>query len=199
MSLLPEVLLCLRHSLHPEGRYPMIKRIITNLGFAMTSSIGLSQPAPAPVQPELEFAFEIRATVAAPRDFGIMDHGRRRVVDITGGTFEGPEIKGRIVPGGADWQSIQEDGLSRLDTRYALETDDGKLIYVQNAALRHAPPEVMARLNAGEVVDPDLVYFRTVPTFETSAPELKWLERSVFIGVGQRYPEDVRVQFWRVK
>jgi hypothetical protein len=177
----------------------MMKRLGTTLGLALASGLSLAQPAAAPVQPELEFAFEIRATVAQPRDFGVMDHGRRRVVDITGGTFEGPEIKGRIIPGGADWQSIQEDGLSRLDTRYALETDDGKLIYVQNAALRHAPPEVMAQLNAGQTVAPELVYFRTVPTFETSAPELKWLERSVFIGVGQRYPEDVRVQFWRVK
>ncbi len=177
----------------------MTRRLATILFLAAASSFSLGQSAPAPVQPELEFAFEIRATVAQPRDFGVMDHGRRRVVDITGGTFEGPDIKGRIIPGGADWQSIQEDGLSRLDTRYALETDDGKLIYVQNAAIRHAPPEVMAQLNQGQIVDPDLVYFRTVPTFETSAPELKWLERSVFIGVGQRYPEDVRVQFWRVK
>jgi len=177
----------------------MTKDLAIGLLLATTSSFSVAQEAAAPVPPQLEYAFEIRATVAQPLDFGVMDHGRRRVVDITGGTFEGPGIKGRIIPGGADWQSIQEDGLSRLDTRYALETDDGKLIYVQNAALRHAPPEVMALLNAGQIVDPELVYFRTVPTFETSAPELKWLERSVFIGVGQRYPEDVRVQFWRVK
>lgn len=177
----------------------MIKRLALTLVLATASCFSLAQEAAPFMQPELEFAFEIRATVAQPRDFGVMDHGRRRVVDITGGTFEGPDIKGRIIPGGADWQSIQEDGLSRLDTRYSLETDDGKLIYVQNAALRHAPPEVMALLNQGQIVDPELVYFRTVPTFETSAPELKWLERSVFIGVGQRYPEDVRVQFWRVK
>lgn len=177
----------------------MTNHIATTPVLAGASCSGLAQQDASHAQPELEFAFEIRATVAQPRDFGVMDHGRRRVVDITGGTFEGPGIKGRIIPGGADWQSIQEDGLSRLDTRYALETDDGKLIYVQNPALRHAPPEIMAQLNAGQIVAPELVYFRTVPTFETSAPELKWLERSVFIGVGQRYPEDVRVQFWRVK
>lgn len=174
-------------------------RLILALGLAAASQVGHGQPDAPPVQPELEFAFEIRVTVAPPIDFGVMDHGRRRVIEITGGTFEGPNIKGRILPGGADWQSIQEDGFSRLDTRYALETDDGKLIYVQNGALRHASPEVMEQLNAGQIVDPDLVYFRTVPIFETSAPELKWLERSVFIGVGERYPEDVRVQFWRVK
>ena len=177
----------------------MPKRLVTALGFVVASSFGFAQSDSAPAMPELEYAFEIRVSVAQPQDFGVMDHGRRRVVAITGGTFEGPEIKGRIVPGGADWQSIQEDGFSRLDTRYALETDAGQLIYVQNFGLRHAPPEVMAKLNAGETVDPDLVYFRTVPTFETSAPELKWLERSVFIGIGQRYPDDVRIRFWRVK
>ncbi len=176
----------------------MTKQLAIALWFSVACTFTQAQDS-TPAQPELEFAFELRATVGQPQDFGIMDHGRRRVVDITGGTFEGPAIKGRIVPGGADWQSIQDDGFSRLDTRYALETDDGKLIYVQNFALRHAPPEVMEQLNAGQIVDPDLVYFRTMPTFETSAPELKWLERHVFIGVGQRFPEDVRVQFWRVK
>lgn len=171
-------------------------RIVLALCLATAGAFCLAQEA---TPPELEFAFEMRVTVGEPRDFGVMDHGRRRVIEITGGTFEGPDIKGRVIPGGADWQSIQEDGFSRLDTRYALETDDGKLVYVQNFGLRHASPEVMARLNAGETVDPSQVYFRTVPTFETSDPELKWLERSVFIGTGERYPEDVRIQFWRVK
>lgn len=177
----------------------MGKHLVIALWFLTASSFSLGQNDNAPTEPELEFAFEIRATVAEPQDFGVMDHGRRRVIEITGGTFEGPDIKGRIVPGGADWQSIQPDGFSRLDTRYALETDEGQLVYVQNFGLRHAPPEVMEKLNAGETVDPDAVYFRTIPTFETSAAELQWLERSVFIGVGQRFPDDVRIQFWRVR
>ena len=65
--------------------------------------------------------------------------------------------------GGADWQIIGADGFSELDTRYTLETDTGRMIYVQNAGIRHAPPEVMQRLLRGETVDPELVYFRTVP------------------------------------
>ena len=172
-------------------------RIITAFWLIIGSGFSLAQEAGAP--PELEFVFEMRVTVAQPVDFGVMDHGRRRVIEITGGTFEGPDIKGRVMPGGADWQSIQEDGFSRLDTRYALETDAGELIYVQNFGLRHAPPEVMEQLNAGQAVDPALVYFRTIPTFETSSPDLQWLVRSVFIGVGERYPDDVRIRFWRVK
>jgi hypothetical protein len=80
-----------------------------------------------------------------------------------------------------------------------LETDKGQIIYVQNAGIRHAAPEVMKRLLAGESVDPSLVYFRTVPTFETSSPELQWLTRAIFVGSGERYPNDVRIRFWRVE
>jgi hypothetical protein len=123
----------------------------------------------------------------------------RRIVAITGGTFEGPMLKGKVLPGGADWQLIQPDGLSMLDTRYTIQTDDGRIVYVQNKGTRHAAPDVMKRLLAGERVDPALVYFRTVPTFETSSPELQWLVRSVFVGIGERYPDDVRIRFWRVE
>ena len=148
--------------------------------------------------PRLTFAFEVRAQVAPPIEVGELPQGRRRIVQILGGTFEGPGIKGRVLPGGADWQLIQEDGFSALDTRYTLETDTGRVIYVQNAGIRHAAPEVMKRLLAGEPVDSALVYFRTVPTFETSASELQWLTRSIFIGTGERYPSDVRIRFYKV-
>lgn len=165
----------------------------------VATTMAMEAQTPAPAMPKLTFAFEIRATVATPTDLGLVPHGRRRIVNITGGTFEGPGLKGRIVPGGADWQMIQPDGFSELDTRYTLETDKGEIVYVQNRGVRHAPPDVMKRLNAGETVDPALVYFRTVPTFETSSPDLQWLARSVFIGIGQRFPNDVRVQFWKVE
>jgi hypothetical protein len=149
--------------------------------------------------PKLVFAFELRAQVAAPVEIGEVPHGRRRIVEILGGTVEGPNFSAKVVPGGADWQLIQPDGFSELDTRYTLETDGGELVYVQNAGIRHAPPEVMRRLIAGEIVDPKLVYFRTVPKFETSAPNLQWLARSVFVGVGERFPEEVVVRFYRLE
>lgn len=153
----------------------------------------------APPAPSLVFAFELRATVADPVVIGQVPHGLRRIVAITGGTVRGPMMNGIVVPNsGADWQMIQPDGFSELDTRYTLRTDKGELVYVQNAGIRHAPPEVMKRLNAGEVVDPKLVYFRTVPRFETAAPDLKWLTRSVFVGVGERSPNEVIVRFYRL-
>jgi len=136
--------------------------------------------------------------VGQPLDIGMLPGGRRRIVPILGGMFEGPGFKGRVLPGGADWQIVRADGLGELDTRYTLETDDGKLIYVQNAGIRHAAPEVTAKLMAGQPVDPSLVYFRTVPKFETSAPELAWLMRSIFVGTGERYPADVLIRFWKL-
>ena len=156
--------------------------------------------APAPPPPPLVFAFELRVTVADPVVIGQVPHGLRRIVAITGGTMRGPGINGVVVPNsGADWQVIQPDGYSELDTRYTLRTDKGELVYVQNVGIRHAPPEVMQKLNAGQVVDPKLVYFRTVPKFETSAPDLQWLARSVFIGVGERSPNEVIVRFYRLE
>jgi len=149
--------------------------------------------------PTLTPVFELRAQVGAPMELGLVPQGVRRIVPILGGTFEGSGMKGRIVPGGADWQIIRADGVTELDTRYTLQTDSGQLIYVQNAGIRHAAPEVMKQLLAGQPVDPSRVYFRTVPVFETSAPELQWLTRSIFVGTGERYPTEVLIRFWRLE
>jgi hypothetical protein len=148
--------------------------------------------------PSLVYAFEVRAEVAPPIEIGRTPRGTRRVVPIVGGTFEGGELKGRILAGGADWQLIDEDGFTQLDSRYTLETDAGDVIAVRNRGVRHAPPEVMARLLAGEPVDPSLVYFATTPTFETAAPHLGWLTRSMFVGIGQRQPSSVLIRFWKI-
>src|SRR5688500_8080454 len=155
--------------------------------------------APAPAAPKLTFAFELRATVATPTELGQVANGRRRIIDITGGRVEGPGFKGKVRAGGADWQIVRGDGFTELDTRYTIETDKGQLIYVQNPGMRHAPPDVMKKLLAGEAVDPALVYFRTQPKFETSAPDLQWLTRALFVGLGERYPSEVVIRFFRVE
>jgi hypothetical protein len=158
-----------------------------------------TQAATAPAAPRLTFAFELRVQVGPPQEFGQVPRGRRRIIPILGGTFEGPNIRGTVLPGGADWQVVRADGFAELDTRYVLQTDSGSLIYIQNAGMRHAAPEVQAKLIAGEPVDPALVYFRTVPTFETSAPELQWLTRSIFVATADRHPTDVVVRVFRVE
>jgi hypothetical protein len=162
--------------------------------------VAMAQPSPAaPPAPALVFAFELRAQVGEPAEIGQVPHGRRRIVQILGGTVRGPLLNATVVPGGADWQLIQPDGFSELDTRYTLRTEQGQLVYVQNAGMRHAAPDVMQKLLAGQTVDPKLVYFRTVPKFETAAPELQWLARSVFVGVGERFPTEVVVRFYRLE
>ncbi len=148
--------------------------------------------------PKLTLAFTINVQVGPPTELGQVPRGRRRIIPILGGTFEGPNIRGKVVPGGADWQIVRADGFAELDTRYMLQTDAGQLIYIQNAGIRHAPPDITKKLLAGEPVDPSQVYFKTVPTFETSAPELQWLTRSIFIGTGERHPAEVVIRVWKV-
>jgi len=158
-----------------------------------------TQAQDTPQPPGLEFAFEVRAQVADPLVIGELPNGTRRIIDVLGGTVEGPGISGTIRPGGADWQMIRrDDGFTDVDARYTIETDSGSLIYVQNIGIRHAPPDVMQRLNAGETVDQADIYFRAVPKFETGDPELQWLMRSIFICTGERYPNGVIIRFFRV-
>jgi hypothetical protein len=152
--------------------------------------------------PRLTLTLEIRADVADPIEIGEAGGMRRRVVPIVGGTFDGCgslTVKGRIVPGGADMQLIRPDGLTVADARYVLETERGQMIYVRNRGVRHAAPEIMRKLLAGERVDPSLVYFRTTPAFETAAEDLQVLARSVFVGIGERYPAQVIVRCWKVE
>jgi hypothetical protein len=159
-----------------------------------------SRAATPPAAPPLTFAFELRAKVGDPVEIGQVAHGRRRIVPIQGGTVRGPMLNATVVAGsGADWQLIQPDGFSELDTRYTLQTDKGDRVYVQNAGIRHAAPDVMKKLLAGQPVDPKLVYFRTVPKFETSVPSLQWLTRSIFVGVGERFPNEVVIRFYRLE
>ena len=99
--------------------------------------------------PKLTLAFTIRVQVGPPTELGQVPRGRRRIIPILGGTFEGPNIRGKVVPGGADWQIVRADGFAELDTRYLLQTDSGQLIYIQNAGIRHAPPDVTKKLLAG--------------------------------------------------
>ena len=179
----------------------MTRTLATTLTLLALVSGGLTaqNPTPPPAAPRLTFAFELHAQVAAPLELGDVARGRRRIVQITGGTFSGPGLKGKIRPGGADWQIVRADGFTELDTRYTLETDAGELIYVQNAGMRHAAPDVMKKLLAGETVNPSLVYFRTTPLFETAAQRLQWLTRATFVGTGERYPNEVVVRFWKVE
>src|SRR5687767_10752206 len=110
--------------------------------------------------PQFEFLMGIAADVGELMSMGGGPLGERRVVAITGGTFEGPALKGSIVPGGADWQIARADGVLDIDARYALRTDAGALIRVVSQGYRHGPPQVLAALGRGEEVPADSYFFR---------------------------------------
>jgi hypothetical protein len=137
--------------------------------------------------------FDAHVEVAEIVTLGRTPLGERRVVNILGGWFRGEWLHGRVRAGGADWQTIGEDGAARLDARYTLETEGGLLVQVRSEGLRHGPADVLARLAAGEDVDPGRYYFRTVLRFETGAPGLDWLNRVIAIARGARLPRAVEL------
>jgi len=143
--------------------------------------------------PQLRFFADLSVQVAPAHEVGETPAGRRRVIPILGGQAVGEGWKARIVPGGADFQQIVTPTLARLDARYLLETEAGELIFVQNSAIRVAPAEITAKLVRGEPVDPSLVYFRCVPSFETAAPSLRWINERIFVGTGVRRPDSVEI------
>tara|TARA_Y100000588_G_scaffold212493_1_gene226567 strand:+ start:299 stop:754 length:456 start_codon:yes stop_codon:yes gene_type:complete len=112
--------------------------------------------------------------------------GERRIAKITGGTFEGSELKGRILPGGGDWLLLRADGVLKLDVRATLETDDGTLIYMTYRGYRHGPAAVMERLDKGIAVDPSEYYFRVTSFFETVGEKYSRLNRTIAVGKGHR-------------
>jgi hypothetical protein len=151
-----------------------------------------------PVTPRLQLLYTSRIDIAAPLDLGKAPHGQRRIIDITGGAFSGPRLSGRILPGGADWQIVRGDGIVEVDARYTLETHDGALIYISNWGLRRGPAEVIARLSAGEKVDPGEYYFRTAPRFETGAAGYAWLNGILCVAVGERRADAVIITAYEV-
>ena len=152
---------------------------------------------PTPPVPSLKLFSSANVRVAKPQLFGRTSFGERRVVSILSGRFEG-RLTAEVLPGGADWQILTDDGVSYLEARYTLKTPDGALILVQNRGIRHAPPDVLARLYSGEIVDPSRYYFRSTPTFETSDERYAWLNRIVAVCSGARTAEAVLLDFYEV-
>ena len=151
------------------------------------------------IKPELEFVYEATGELEPPRQIGQTYDGTRRIIPIVGGgRVEGPLIRGSLMGSCADWQLTRPDGVTVADALYAIETDDGVLIQIRNKGLRRGPPEVMARLAAGEDVDPAEYYFRTVPEFIAPAGKYEWMNQSIFLCSGARYPLGIKLWVWRV-
>ena len=132
-----------------------------------------------------EFLYEVSVDLETPQNVGATPHGNRQIFNVKGGTFEGPKVRGEVLPGGGDWFVFRPDGAGELDVRATVRTDDGHLIYTYYRGILNASPEVLQRIAAGETVDPSEYYFRTTPVFETSSEKYGWLNRIVAVGVGR--------------
>ncbi len=109
--------------------------------------------------------------------------GTRRLIPILGGEVTG-RLRGKVLPGGADCQTIRRDGVIDLQARYMIELEDGARVFVENSGLRHGPPEA--------------VYFCTSARFECAVGEHDWLTKHIFVGQGIRHPDRVEVRFFQV-
>jgi hypothetical protein len=152
------------------------------------------------MSPELEtrYVFTLTVRIAEVTSAGDTGTGVRRIIPITGGEVRGEKVNGKVLPLGADFQIIRPNELIELEAKYAFETDDGAVVYVENKGLRFGPVDLLQKLKRGEPVDPKLIYFRTVPKFETGAPNYRWLMENLFIGSAARHADRVVIDVHQV-
>jgi hypothetical protein len=151
-----------------------------------------------PPPPALVPMTRIECEVGAIVSLGPAPLGERRYVTLLGGTAEGPELAGRIVEGGVDWQINRADGALEIAAHYVIRTPDDGLVEVHSSGLRHASPEVMARLAAGEDVPRDQYFFRTLMRFTTGAPAWLPLNKVMAIACGARQARRVLLDVYRI-
>jgi Protein of unknown function (DUF3237) len=148
--------------------------------------------------PRFEFLMSLAVDVGDVVSMGPGPLGERRVIGILGGTFEGPGMRGEILPGGADWQIVRKDGVLDLDARYALKEQGGGLIRVVSQGYRHGSQEILAALARGEEVDPAKYFFRTVMRFETGAPYLESLNKTIAVATAERKARQVLLTAYKL-
>jgi hypothetical protein len=152
------------------------------------------------MEPALQtrYVFTITARVGSVTSAGDIGTGVRRIIPITGGEVKGRDVNGKVCAFGADFQIIRPNELIELEAKYAFQTDDGAVIYVENRGIRFGPVELLQRLKRGEPVDPGLIYFRTVPKFETGDEKYRWLMESLFVGSAARHADRVVIDVHQV-
>jgi hypothetical protein len=146
----------------------------------------------------LVHAADLVVELSRPHEMGNCPMGTRRIIPIVGGTSTGPLLSGRILPIGADWQTVSVDGIAELDARYAIETAAGAVIEVISQGIRHATPEVHARIAAGEQVPSSEYYMRTAIRLESGHPEYQWVNRALFLANGGKVGNTVQLSVYRV-
>ena len=129
--------------------------------------------------------FTLRAKLAEEREeIGRTPRGYRVIVKVREGFFEGPRLRGIVIPGGSDWAVMRPDGVMEVDVRMTLKTDDDALIYMTYTGIVRRGSEAFAARAQGIVPDPATMYFRTLPRFETGHERYAWLNTILAVGVG---------------
>ncbi|MGX5696020.1 DUF3237 domain-containing protein [Agromyces soli] len=150
------------------------------------------------MQPELEFVFELRVSVGAEQHVGRGPDEELGFTPITGGTVDGPRLSGEVLPGGGDWWVCRGD-TTQLDARYLLRAGDGAIIDVVNRGYYRADDALTRRLEAGEAVTEEELYYRTAPVFQTDAPAHRWLAEHQFIGLARPEAGQVCIRVFLVR
>jgi len=147
---------------------------------------------------ETKYVFTITAHVGEVTTAGEIGHGVRRIIPITGGEVRGKNVNGKVCAFGADFQIIRPNELIELEAKYAFETDDGATVYVENRGIRFGPVDLLQKLKRGEPVDPQLIYCRTVPRFETGHANYRWLMENLFVASVARHADRVVIEVHQV-
>lgn len=163
--------------------------------FLMLSALSIhAQDVQTPAAPELEFVMQLKVTLGESYSVGNTPRGRRNVVPITGGTFEGPKVKGTILSGGADYQMGSADGSrTEIEAIYSIKTDDGYYIHVRNRGI------IASEKNEQGMPS---FYFRCAPQLEAPADSpYAWMNNSLFVcapamSAGFR---GIALNVWKVK
>ena len=150
--------------------------------------------------PELksEYLFTMSAEIGTPDRIGDTPLGRRVIWPVTGGHFEGPEMKGIVLPGGGDWLLVRKDGSFQLDVRATLKTHDDHLLLFTHRGIIRVDPAFVDRFSAGEIIDPSHVYFRAAPVFEAGPGPYEWLNAAVTVGIGARRGGTIVWEIFRI-
>ncbi|NLR46016.1 DUF3237 domain-containing protein [Priestia megaterium] len=149
------------------------------------------------IEPGLKKIATFTINAGTPVVIGHTGLGKKQFIPIKSGTADG-EIKGLILPSGADSQIIRWDGRVDLSARYVIQTEDDELIYIENNGIRQVSEEFREQAAEGEIIPPEYVYFRTIPVFETGSAKYKWLQDRMFIGAAVRNPESVVLDIYEV-
>ncbi|MFE6253963.1 DUF3237 domain-containing protein [Agromyces sp. NPDC057865] len=153
---------------------------------------------PEPPPTGLDRVFRAEVVAGEVEDHGVTRAGHRRVIPILGGRLL-HGVEAELLPVGADWQVVHDDGVLEIDTRYSARTADGGLLHLRTRGVRSGPPDVLEALLRRAPVAASDYYFRIVVTVETSIPELRHLQDSLLVAAAARSADRVVYDAYRVR